>query len=157
MPLPELMQSCSVINANFERVLSVVNNYLKESPEYTCTCDKCVNRIIAEALNSLPTHYYADKVLEPEMGSPWSLVQSAVAEAAEKIRFVPCKPGPELVHKQEAVLPSKEVIVKKILIVMSALFVSGVLTVVVWFVASAGLNEPHDIVPHPENAARSRI
>lgn len=100
MPLPERVQSCSVTNANFERVVSVVDSHLKELKAKPCTCDKCVNRIIAEALNSLPTHYYADKGRKPEMGSPWILVESAVAEAVEKLRSVPCNPGSSIPHMQ---------------------------------------------------------
>lgn len=94
MPLPELMPFCSVTNANFGRVLSVVNKHLKASKSHPCACGKCANRIIAEALNSLPTHYFAEKDRESGVGSPWILVESAVTEAMERFHQAPCSREP---------------------------------------------------------------
>jgi len=75
---------CSVTNANFDRILSVVGKYLGESRVSGCVCEKCVKSVIADALNVLPTHYYADQTREHAVGSPWVLVENAVAEAVEK-------------------------------------------------------------------------
>jgi hypothetical protein len=73
----------AVKNANFDRVLSVVERYLDESLLRGCTCEHCVNSIIARALNYLPPHYYVNGREEQEAGSPWIMVESAVCDAAE--------------------------------------------------------------------------
>jgi hypothetical protein len=87
----EVDRLCSVTNANFDRIVSVVGKYLGESRVNGCTCEKCINSIIATALNALPTHYYVDKAWEHAVGSPWILVENAVAEAVERRQECACR------------------------------------------------------------------
>lgn len=93
--LSEVDTACSVINANYDKVLSVVNNYVEKSI-ILCTCEKCVSTIVATALNTLPTHYYVDKEQEYELGSPWVLIESAVAEAVEMVEEQVCSRNPTI-------------------------------------------------------------
>lgn len=79
----------AVTNANYDRVLSVVNRYLDESRIPGCVCEQCVGGIIAWALNCLPPHYYVERQRDQEAGSPWIMVESAVLEAIEMLREQP--------------------------------------------------------------------
>ena len=79
---------CDVKNANYERVISVMDKYLKERYRNVCSCPRCVNDIAALALNYLPPHYYvhADHGKEnKEIGSPWVMVETAVVEAIDRV------------------------------------------------------------------------
>lgn len=85
-------KNLSVRNANIEKVMAVIDRYLDESRMQGCTCEQCINAVVALALNYLPPHYYADAQREPEVGSPWIMVENAVEEAIEKIREEPDRP-----------------------------------------------------------------
>lgn len=90
MRTPEIEKFCTVRNANYDRVLAVMGRYVSESRVSGCTCEKCINAIVASALNCLPPHYYADGDAEQEAGSPWVMVESAVCESIERVRAHPC-------------------------------------------------------------------
>jgi competence protein ComFB len=74
-----------VRNANYERVIAVMERYLKERYRNVCTCPRCVNDIAAIALNYLPPHYYVDLDANREIGSPWVMVETAVTEAIDRV------------------------------------------------------------------------
>lgn len=76
---------CSVHNANYERVLSVIERYLRERYAHACTCSRCVSDMAAIALNYLPPHYYVASMPAKEIGSPWVMVESAVMEAIDRV------------------------------------------------------------------------
>ncbi len=76
---------CNVRNANYERVMSVMDKLLKERYPDMCSCSRCINDIAAIALNYLPPHYYVDFEGEKEIGSPWVMVETAVIEAIERV------------------------------------------------------------------------
>jgi len=77
----------SIRNANHERVLAVMDKYLKDRERFLniCTCPRCVNDIAAVALNFLPPHYYVEAEPEKEVGSPWVMVETAVVEAIDRV------------------------------------------------------------------------
>lgn len=74
---------CKVRNANYERVVAVMDRLLKERYKNACCCPRCVNDIAAIALNYLPPHYYVEE--SREMGSPWVMVETAVLEAIDRV------------------------------------------------------------------------
>jgi competence protein ComFB len=76
---------CNVRNANYDRVLSVMDKFLKERYHQVCTCPRCLNDIAAIALNYLPPHYYSDINADRELGSPWVMVETAVVEAIDRV------------------------------------------------------------------------
>ncbi len=76
---------CNVKNANLERVLAVMDKYLRERYAQVCTCPRCVSDIAAIALNYLPPHYYVDMEKDRELGSPWVMVETAVLEAIDRV------------------------------------------------------------------------
>jgi competence protein ComFB len=75
----------SVRNANYERVMAVMDKFLKERYSNICCCPRCVNDIAAIALNYLPPHYFVDTNEEKEIGSPWVMVETAVVEAIDRV------------------------------------------------------------------------
>ncbi len=74
-----------VKNANYERVLIVMEKYLKERYAHLCDCPRCTKDIVAIALNYLPPHYYVEEEKDKELGSPWVMVETAVTEAIDKV------------------------------------------------------------------------
>lgn len=76
---------CNVKNANLERVLAVMDKYLRERYTHACTCPRCVSDIAAIALNYLPPHYYVEMEKDKELGSPWVMVETAVVEAIDRV------------------------------------------------------------------------
>ncbi len=86
---------CSVRNANYERVVAVMDKYLKERYTSACICPRCVSDIAAIALNYLPPHYYVDINAEKDMGSPWVMVETAVIEAIDRVMENPNHPHSE--------------------------------------------------------------
>ena len=76
---------CSVKNANYERVLSVMERLLQDSNNSVCYCPRCLNDIAAIALNYLPPHYFVQIDMSKTVGSPWVMVETAVAEAIERV------------------------------------------------------------------------
>jgi len=83
---------CSVKNANFERVVAVMDRFLRERYKNVCSCPRCVNDIAAIALNYLPPHYYVDQEASREIGSPWVMVETAVVEAIDRVMENPNHP-----------------------------------------------------------------
>ncbi len=75
----------NVRNANYDRVVAVTERYLKERYRNLCACQRCVNDIVAIALNYLPPHYYVDIDANKEVGSPWVMVETAVTEAIDRV------------------------------------------------------------------------
>lgn len=79
----------SVTNANYERVVAVMNKVMKERYSNACSCPRCVNDITAIALNYLPPHYYVNRDEKRELGSPWVMVETAVIEAIDRVTEYP--------------------------------------------------------------------
>lgn len=76
---------CKVRNANYERVIAVMDRYLKERYGNVCNCPRCISDIAALALNYLPPHYYVEQDANREIGSPWVMVETAVVEAIDRV------------------------------------------------------------------------
>ncbi len=83
---------CNVRNANYERVLAVMEKFLRERDKKLCSCPRCLNDIAAITLNCLPPHYYVDNADGQELGSPWVMVETAVHEAIERVIEQPNHP-----------------------------------------------------------------
>lgn len=83
---------CNVRNANYERVIAVMDRYLKEKYRNICNCPRCVSDIAALALNYLPPHYYVELDANREIGSPWVMVETAVVEAIDRVMENPNHP-----------------------------------------------------------------
>jgi len=81
----EAVMNCNVRNANYERVVAVMDKLLKERYRNVCSCQRCLDDIAAIALNYLPPHYYVDVNEEKEIGSPWVMVETAVVEAIDRV------------------------------------------------------------------------
>lgn len=90
---------CTVKNANYERVVAVMEKLLGERYGAVCACPQCVNDIAAIALNYLSPHYYVNTQDGKEVGSPWVMVETAVAEAIDRVSENPNHPRR---HKHEA-------------------------------------------------------
>ncbi len=83
---------CNVKNANYERVVGIMEKVLGERNGKVCSCPRCINDIAAIALNYLPPHYHADLNETNEIGSPWVMVETAVVEAIERVNEFPNHP-----------------------------------------------------------------
>ena len=83
---------CSVRNANYDKVVAVVDKILKERLGDFCTCQRCYNDVAAIALNYLPPHYYVDVNEKKDIGSPWVMVETAVIEAIDRVLENPNHP-----------------------------------------------------------------
>ena len=83
---------CNVKNANYERVVAIMEKFLGERSRNVCTCPRCLNDIAAMALNYLPPHYYVEIQAEKEIGSPWVMVETAVVEAIDRVSENPNHP-----------------------------------------------------------------
>ena len=81
-----------VVNANHERVMAVVDKFLVDRYQNVCTCPRCMCDIAAIALNYLPTHYIVETETGKEYGSPWVMVETAVAEAIDRVMENPNHP-----------------------------------------------------------------
>jgi competence protein ComFB len=77
--------STLVVNANHERVMAVVDKFLVDRYQSACTCPRCLGDIVAIALNYLPPHYIVETDTGKEFGSPWVMVETAVAEAIDRV------------------------------------------------------------------------
>jgi len=90
---------CNVKNANYERVLSVMEKYMKERYKNACSCPQCINDIAAIALNYLPPHYYVySDNNKNEIGSPWVMVETAVVEAIDRVSENPSHQSMQQAH-----------------------------------------------------------
>jgi len=97
----EAAVDCNVRNANYERVVAVMDKLLGERYKSICSCPRCVNDIAAIALNYLPPHYYVDTREEKEIGSPWVMVETAVVEAIDRVTENPNHPHHPHVYKSD--------------------------------------------------------
>jgi len=97
---------CKVRNANYERVLMVMDKFLQERYRNICGCPRCINDIAAIALNYLPPHYYVDVHEEKEIGSPWVMVETAVVEAIDRVSENPNHPHKHTPHAQSSDSPA---------------------------------------------------
>ncbi len=86
------IKNCTVVNANLDRVLTVMEKFLYERYRHVCNCPRCMSDIAAIALNYLPPHYIVDKEKCAEFGSPWVMVETAVTEAIDRVRENPNHP-----------------------------------------------------------------
>jgi hypothetical protein len=75
----------NVRNANYERVVAVLDKLLKERDSDVSDCQRCRDDIAAIALNYLPPHYYVDVEEGKEIGSPWVMIETAVIEAIDRV------------------------------------------------------------------------
>jgi len=82
----------SVVNANHERVMAVVDKFLVDRYQNVCNCHRCTCDIVAIALNYLPPHYIVETDTEKQFGSPWVMVETAVAEAIDRVMENPNHP-----------------------------------------------------------------
>jgi len=96
------IRDCQVVNANYERVLAVMDKFLGERYRNVCSCPRCMNDIVAIALNYLPPHYIVEGGIGKEYGSPWVMVESAVSEAIDRVVEYPNH------SRMEAVRPSAD-------------------------------------------------
>jgi competence protein ComFB len=88
--MPEGIDACCVINANYAKVVSALDRFLKERYAHACSCKRCVSDMAALALNLLPPHYYyPDTESSEAVGSPWVMVKNAVVEAIERVMEQP--------------------------------------------------------------------
>lgn len=78
-----------VQNANLDRVRLVIDKYMSEHSKNVCCCNRCVNDIAAIALNYLPPHYYVPAETPSDSGSPWVMIETAVAEAIDRVMTHP--------------------------------------------------------------------
>src|SRR5512138_3316037 len=86
------IRSCKVVNANYDRVLAVMDKFMSERYRNACACPRCLNDIAAIALNYLPPHYVVEGGPDKEHGSPWVMVESAVTEAIDRVTEYPNHP-----------------------------------------------------------------
>ncbi len=82
-----------VRNANYERVMTVIEKFMKERYHNVCDCTRCKNDIAAIALNFLPPHYFVNPDEGHEIGSPWVMVETAVVEAIDRVSEKPHHPS----------------------------------------------------------------
>lgn len=76
---------CTVVNANYERVISVMDRFMTERYQDACSCHRCMSDIAAIALNYLPPHYIVDDADGKDFGSPWVMIETAVSEAIDRV------------------------------------------------------------------------
>lgn len=72
--------------------MAVVDKFLSYRNQNICTCPRCMSDIVAIALNYLPPHYIVDTDKGKEFGSPWIMVETAVAEASDRVMEYPNHP-----------------------------------------------------------------
>jgi len=87
--------NCTVVNANYERVIAVMDRFLTERYQDTCSCPRCMSDIAAIALNYLPPHYIVEHADGKDFGSPWVMVETAVSEAIDRVMERPNHPRPK--------------------------------------------------------------
>lgn len=75
----------TVRNANYRKVISLVERFTPDNRYEFCRCERCLSDIIALALNYLPPHYYVDADMGSEIGSPWVMIEGAVIEAMDTV------------------------------------------------------------------------
>jgi len=90
----------SVVNANHERVIAVVDKFLVDRYPNICNCPRCMCDVVAIALNYLPPHYIVETDTGKEFGSPWVMVETAVAEAMDRVMENPNHPRTKSTSEQ---------------------------------------------------------
>lgn len=83
------IKNCNIVNANYDRVMEVMERLLRERYKNACGCERCMSDIAAIALNYLPPHYIVDRDKGHETASPWVMVETAVMEAIDRVRDNP--------------------------------------------------------------------
>ncbi len=78
-------RECAIANANYQKVLTVLDRCLRDDRCAVCRCEKCISDMTALALNFLPPHYYVDAGRGGDIGSPSVMVESAVIEAMKTV------------------------------------------------------------------------
>ena len=96
--MPLNSDDISVTNANYIRVVSVMDKFLTERYKDTCACTRCKCDITALALNYLPPHYIVETADGKEYGSPWVMVETAVTEAIDRVMENPNHPRSHAPH-----------------------------------------------------------
>lgn len=80
------IKECQVFNANYVRVLAMMDKLLTDRYQQVCGCSRCMSDIAAIALNYLPPHYCVEHgSCGDDHGSPWVMVESAVCEAIDRV------------------------------------------------------------------------
>jgi hypothetical protein len=75
------LHTCTVKNANFRKVITVLEKFMQDDRYEFCHCERCMCEIAALSLNYLPPHYYVDPDRGDGIGSPVLMVEIAVIEA----------------------------------------------------------------------------
>jgi competence protein ComFB len=81
----EEMRHCTITNANYEKVTTVLGKIIQDDRYRICRCERCRGDIVALALNYLPPHYYVDASRGGNIGSPMVMIENAVIEAIEVV------------------------------------------------------------------------
>jgi hypothetical protein len=71
-------EDLNATNANYERVIAIMNELLTEPYKDYCTCPRCRCDIAANALNYLPPHYNDETDAGKEYGSPWVMIETTI-------------------------------------------------------------------------------
>jgi competence protein ComFB len=82
-------RQCNIVNANYQKVMSVLESFMRDDRYRICRCRRCLGDTAALALNYLPPHYFVDASRGGDVGSPSVMVESAVHEAMETVRKNP--------------------------------------------------------------------
>jgi competence protein ComFB len=82
----------NITNANYARVIAVMDKFLTEQYKDFCACPRCRCDIAAISLNYLPPHYIVEMDAVKEHGSPWVMVETAVTEAIDRVMEKPNHP-----------------------------------------------------------------
>jgi hypothetical protein len=71
----------TVKDANYARVVVTLDSVLQNQESDLCSCPRCINAVVATALNCMTPHYYADAKWNDYAGSPWEVIDAVVLEA----------------------------------------------------------------------------
>jgi len=104
------INDCNVINANYKRVLAVMEKLLADRYQHACGCSRCMSDIAAIALNYLPPHYFVEHgCCGDDHGSPWVMIETAVTEAIDRVleqpHHAPVKTGQTAAPHEKNTLP----------------------------------------------------
>jgi hypothetical protein len=104
------INGCNVTNANYNRVVSVMEKLLAEKYHHACGCSRCISDIAAIALNYLPPHYFVEHgCCGDDHGSPWLMIETAVTEAIDRVleqpHHPPTGPGQNVTVQENTSLP----------------------------------------------------
>jgi len=71
-------EDLNATNANYERVIAIMNELLTERYKDYCTCPRCKCDIAAITMNYLPRHHIVETDAGKEYGSPWVMIETTV-------------------------------------------------------------------------------